>query len=207
MCIDLTGEEPCMVAKLVHYFYNFDYDDEDVVGEDDEEEQNAQKGSQSQCYEPSRLATNAALYIMGDRYNVTGLKSLAKAKFTLGLANGWNSEDFPDIIRSIYENTPPADREMRGCILPTVRAHWQDLRTSEPFMEVVREMGDFGVDLIDLLTNLTALDCPLNGIVVEDVVSVEGKWCSKCRMKRGRGVASCPVCDTARRTLHLVILE
>ncbi|KAL9590751.1 MAG: hypothetical protein Q9203_000473 [Teloschistes exilis] len=150
MCVDLAEEEPCMVAKLVHYLYNFDYDDEDIIGKHDDDGQYAQKGSLG--YKPTRIATNAALYIMADVYNVTGLKSLAKAKFSLALPNGWNGEDFPEVIRTIYQSIPPGDRDMRGCVLPVIRAHWQELRNSEPFMEVVREIPDFAVDLIDVLT-------------------------------------------------------
>lgn len=152
MCVDLAEEEPCMVAKLVHYLYNFDYDDEDIVGKHDDG-QYAQQGSRG--YKSTRIATNAALYIMADVYNVTGLKSLAKAKFSLALPNGWNGEDFSEVIRTIYQSIPPGDRDMRGCMLPVIRAHWQELRNSEPFMEVVREIPDFAVDLIDVLTGHT----------------------------------------------------
>ncbi|KAL8805590.1 MAG: hypothetical protein Q9182_001855 [Xanthomendoza sp. 2 TL-2023] len=141
--IDIKEERPALINKLIYYLYNCDYDDsnDDVQNEAD-----------SQSPQAGRLAVNAAMYTIGDRYNLNGLQDLAKAKFATALPHCWNKEDFPGAIRFIYENTHTEDRGLRECLVPTLIQHKQHLRSDEKFMDVVQTYGEFAVDLLDAWT-------------------------------------------------------
>lgn len=141
--IVLKEENPEVIAKLVDYFYKFDYDD----GNNDNQQQPIAHGSA-----PRKLAFNALMYVAGDKYDIGGLKLLAKAKFAAALVDGWNKEDLPEVIRFIYENTVSSDRELRECLVPTLIQHKQALRSDDAFRKVVGTVGEFAVDLIDAWT-------------------------------------------------------
>lgn len=137
--IVLKEENPEVIAKLVDYFYKFDYDD----GNDDNRQQPDAQGSA-----PTKLAFNALMYVAGDKYDIGGLQLLAKAKFSAALVEGWNKEDLPKVIRFIYENTVSSDRGLRECLVPTLIQHKQALRSDDAFRKVVGTVGEFAVDLI-----------------------------------------------------------
>ncbi|KAL8758873.1 MAG: hypothetical protein Q9199_001162 [Rusavskia elegans] len=142
--IVLKEENPEVIAKLVDYFYKFDYDD----GNDDNRQQ-----PDAQSSAPTKLAFNALMYAAGDKYDIGGLQLLAKAKFSAALVEGWNKEDLPEVIRFIYENTVSSDRGLRECLVPTLIQHKQASRSDDAFRKVVGTVGEFAVDLIDAWTD------------------------------------------------------
>ncbi|KAL8684186.1 MAG: hypothetical protein Q9224_006537 [Gallowayella concinna] len=152
--IDLKEEQPEFVNKLVHYLYSCDYHDSN------DSKDNDQSKASSQSPLAGKLSTNAAMYTIGDRYNLTGLKDIAKAKFATALPNCWNKEDFPSLIRFIYENALTEDRGLRDCLAPTLIQHKQHLRSDNKFMDLVRTHGEFAVDLLDAWTNPDQLNSP-----------------------------------------------
>ncbi|KAL8923528.1 MAG: hypothetical protein Q9172_003064 [Xanthocarpia lactea] len=187
--IQLKEENPVVIAKLIDYFYGFDYDDRvrdcdlddsgdnsEYNSEDNNEDNNEDKNedksedksednsgvnntdsnedNQKQpTLQDQKLAFNALMYVAGDKYDISGLKLLAKAKFSAALVDGWDKEDLADIIRFIYTNTIPSDRGLRDCLMPILIQHKQSLRADHTFMKVVETVGMFAVDLIDAWTN------------------------------------------------------
>ncbi|KAL8790913.1 MAG: hypothetical protein Q9213_000338 [Squamulea squamosa] len=135
--IDLKEENPSVINKLVHYLYNCDYHEPDD-GEI--------------CRDTGKLAVNATMYTIGDRFLLNGLKDLAKAKFAAALPDGWNKENLLDIIRFIYDNTLSDDRGLRECLLPILTQHKDSLRSDSAFMDVVKNYGEFAIDVIDAWT-------------------------------------------------------
>ncbi|KAL8649423.1 MAG: hypothetical protein Q9210_004405 [Variospora velana] len=127
------GFQACTIDKLIHYLYHFDYPG----------------GSQ---HEPSRtpsstaLVVNVEMYIVGDRYQLEDLKELAKHKFSLALASSWNQQTFPEVIRTIYENTLPTDRGLRDLLVPVLK--------SRTLTELIHTYLDFAVDAIDAVAKL-----------------------------------------------------
>lgn len=165
MSIDLKDIKPVLVDKLVHYLYNFDYEDEgfllEYLQQDEDYEANRsgagkdrgneeQEGKETlQSNESQRLALHVNMYIIGDRFDLSELKDLAKEKFSAALIERWDKEDLPYVIRTIYENTLPGDRPLRDCLFPTLLQHKTALRSNEDFMDAVKTHGDFAVDLVD----------------------------------------------------------
>ena len=84
------------------------------------------------------------MYFAGDKYDIGGLKMLAKAKFSAALVQGWDQEDhFPEAIRMVYENTVSSDRGLRECLKPILVVHKQKLQSNEKFMDMVETNGEF----------------------------------------------------------------
>ncbi|KAL8770438.1 MAG: hypothetical protein Q9209_003864 [Squamulea sp. 1 TL-2023] len=143
--VDLKEENPSIINKLVQYLYNCDYSEPDDV---------------ETGHGTGKLAFNATMYTIGDRYLLNGLKDLAKAKFAAALPDGWNKESLPDVIRFIYENTLSDDRGLRECLVPILSHHKTSLRSDDAFMDVVKNYGEFAVDVIDAWTKPNPQDSP-----------------------------------------------
>ncbi|KAL8809843.1 MAG: hypothetical protein Q9223_004556 [Gallowayella weberi] len=198
--IELKEVQPALINKLVDYLYNFDYDDSDDSNDSNDDVQikadsnevipieadanddvqieadsndNVQNDACSQSPQAGRLAVNAAMYTIGDRYNLNKLKDLAKAKFATALVHCWNKEEFPDTIRFIYEHTLAEDRGLRDCLAPTLIQHKRHLRSDDKFMAVVQTHGEFAVDLLDAWTDPNQLSSPMR----------ESQRCKSCKKK------------------------
>ncbi|KAL8925185.1 MAG: hypothetical protein Q9208_003690 [Pyrenodesmia sp. 3 TL-2023] len=117
--------------------------------DDEKEDRSEVKHESPQQKESQLLALNAGMYIIGDRFDLSQLKDLAKEKFSAALIGRWDKEQLPDVIRTIYEYTLPSDRGLRDCLVPTLVKHKKALRGDESFMKLVKTHGDFAVDLID----------------------------------------------------------
>lgn len=115
------------------------------------EDTNEAEQEEPQQRDSQLLALNAGMYIIGDRFDLSQLKDLAKAKFSAALIERWDKESLPKVIRTIYENTSTSDRGLRDCLVPTLLQHTKALREDEDFMEIVKTHGDFAVDLVDAL--------------------------------------------------------
>ncbi|KAI4091811.1 MAG: hypothetical protein LQ344_003915 [Seirophora lacunosa] len=152
-CIELKEIEPCLVSNLVHYLYFFDYHSElDVVPA-------SLYGISFRANVPNltRLALHMAMYVVGDRFGVPSLKDLASKKFSEPLlhdAPNWEHEDLVNVIRAMYDNTPPGDHGLRGCMVPMLRRYIVELRNSEAFTELIQTYPDFAVDVIDAVAKV-----------------------------------------------------
>lgn len=161
--LDLQEESPAVVAKLVNYLYTCDYDDSVLdFPEHDSEDNNAngseeasnedsRERSDSQAFMPGKLALHARMYVVGDQYCIDQLKLLAKIKFSAALVNCWDKEDFPEIIRFIYDNTVSKDRGLRESLVPILLQHQEELRADDAFMDVVETHGEFAKDFVNAL--------------------------------------------------------
>jgi hypothetical protein len=82
------------------------------------------------------------------------LKKLSCKKFELQLQQHWISDTFPDCIREVYSTSEDADSTAtRKAVVDAVSLHKQELVQKRPFQELIREVGDFAVDLILLVAN------------------------------------------------------
>ncbi|KAL8706227.1 MAG: hypothetical protein Q9201_000733 [Fulgogasparrea decipioides] len=140
----MDEKESALVDRLVHYFYHFYYDD-------------MSEAQLSMSPEITPLALDTNIYTMGDEYNMSDIKRLAKAKFSRALPTGWNKEEFPKVIRTIYDTTPASDCGLRDCLVLVLQAYKLELRVSREFMDLMRSHGEFAVDLVDAWANLSQL--------------------------------------------------
>jgi len=72
------------------------------------------------------------------RYGIQALKSLAKRKFAIQTAYHWESPEFPEAMREVYETTVDSDRGLRDVVISQFRAY-PELAQRRDIEAVVKE--------------------------------------------------------------------
>jgi len=81
-------------------------------------------------------------------FRMDDLKSLSCEKFELQLQTHWISDTFADCIREVYLSSMDTDPiEIRKTVVDVVSSH-RELVQKPAFQELIREVGDFAVDLV-----------------------------------------------------------
>ncbi|POR32684.1 Uncharacterized protein TPAR_07091 [Tolypocladium paradoxum] len=89
-------------------------------------------GSESEEYDPKHpisLFTSLRVYVMADKFDVPGLKLLARHRFYHSATAHFETfEQFPNVVDELYETTSPDDRFMREipCWLRQPGTVWSD---------------------------------------------------------------------------------
>jgi hypothetical protein len=71
----------------------------------------------------NQLLLHAKMYEMADKYDVVGLKQLAREKFLRANAEYWNSEQFAPAAHYAFSTTPEGDKGLRDVISNTISTH------------------------------------------------------------------------------------
>jgi hypothetical protein len=80
------------------------------------------------------------------------LKDLSCEKFESLLENQWKSDTFADCIREVYLTTGAVQSPLtRTLVVQEAAQHKTILMQKRPFQDLIRESGDFVVDLIQEL--------------------------------------------------------
>jgi hypothetical protein len=91
---DLEDHDPNIIEKFIDFLYTQEYDDD------------GSKSAKKSAPEASNaLHTNAALYIVGDKFGVTALETLAKEKYEKTLSASWNCILFTSSLKLLYAGT------------------------------------------------------------------------------------------------------
>jgi hypothetical protein len=67
------------------------------------------------------LVTHARVYALAEKYQIAGLKSLARRKFAAQVALHHLCAEFPIAMQEVYETTVEADRGLRDIVVQTFR--------------------------------------------------------------------------------------
>ncbi|KAK7177467.1 BTB/POZ domain-containing protein [Paraphaeosphaeria sporulosa] len=76
----------------------------------------------------SQLLTHVKMYEMPDKYEVIGLKELAKEKFSRSCKHFWGTLHFPIAARHAFSTTPEKDNGLRDCVSRTIAMNMQLIR-------------------------------------------------------------------------------
>lgn len=87
------------------------------------------------------------------RYDIPGLKSLARAKFAEQVAINYDTPDFALACREVYDSTLDSDRGLRDVIIQAFRSH-PELPLREDVEMVAREVPDLGFELYKMAVGL-----------------------------------------------------
>jgi len=90
-------------------------------------------------------------------FRIDDLKSLSCKKLEVQLQKHWISDTFVDCIREVYLSSMDTDPAMRKAVVRMVSLH-QELVQKRSFQELIREVGDFAVDLVLRITNYEERD-------------------------------------------------
>ncbi|WPH05111.1 Hypothetical protein R9X50_00801200 [Acrodontium crateriforme] len=93
------------------------------------------------------LVLHARMYAAGDRYGVFGLKAFALDQFKIQLTRHWDSDEFPQAIHVVYNNTPSSDKDMREAVADVLG--WYHRLLDKPEIEVaVMEINGLAYELL-----------------------------------------------------------
>ena len=135
--INLTADGVSGVSRMVHYLYHGYYADFDIAVDADDSK--------------SAHQLHAAMYALGDKYDLIGLKEKAELNFD-SLATK-PPQDLLKLVESIplvYSSTPASDRNLRLVTLKKAVASPPDLlheNVKAAFRKVLIEVPDFNWDL------------------------------------------------------------
>lgn len=136
--IDLTADGISLVSRMVHCLYHGTYEEFDA--EDDGHNWK------------SAHQLHAAMYALGDKYDVALLKNTALVNFNklTTKAGPRDLQGFIESIPIVYSSTPDSDRGLRKATLDKITATpsqflHEDVKA--PFQKVLFEVPDFSWDL------------------------------------------------------------
>lgn len=151
--IDLTADGISLVSRMIHCMYYGTYGNLDeiagdvtwycgkkfgwIVGDLDWE---------------SEHQLHAAMYALGEKFDITGLKDVALVKFEqlATKTKARNLHRFVESIPMVYSSTPDSDRRLRDATIEIIKASpssfvHKDVKAS--FQKVISEVPDFSWDL------------------------------------------------------------
>jgi hypothetical protein len=92
------------------------------------------------------LLKHPRIFALSAIFRIDDLKELSCNKFEDQLEQHWISDTFPHCIREIYSTSNNTD--IRKIVVDAVASHSQDLVEKRSFQDLIREVGDFAVDLV-----------------------------------------------------------
>jgi hypothetical protein len=95
------------------------------------------------------LLLHAEMYEVADKYEVNGLKELAREKFAWACGVYWNSKHFALAAHHAYSTTPAEDKGLREVVCKTLFEHMELLDKPE-VEEVLSEFNDLAVGLLKM---------------------------------------------------------
>ena len=105
----------------------------------------------------NKLAFNARMYAMADKYDISVLRDLSKGMFTARLNSPFNILHFLDAVQIVYTSTLNSDRGLRDLLVPVLKKQRALLNKSDMFLDLVKSgfaNGDFTADVIGALSQL-----------------------------------------------------
>ncbi|KFY28058.1 hypothetical protein V491_00664 [Pseudogymnoascus sp. VKM F-3775] len=126
-------ESPHALWRALQYMYTGDYTDDSSP-------------SLSSEGDDLELLKHLRVYALADMFQIENLKTIACKKFQQQLQHHWISDTFVDCIREVYMTSRDSDAT-RKAVVNVVSSH-QELVKKQPFQDLIREVGDFAVDLI-----------------------------------------------------------
>jgi hypothetical protein len=168
--IDLADDEPATIANMIDYFYKGDYG----------------KGPDALDYwyplmliTHTRACTKAShvnfpfqttkwltlvpqAYIIADKYDIPGLKEVARAKYEHIVEKNWEDVSFIWSLKLMYDKTPHSDRALKNIAIKTAAAHVADLIATKEFVRVLHENGEIGSDILKAMLPVDAPTEPMS---------------------------------------------
>ncbi|KAM3064922.1 hypothetical protein ACMFMG_011250 [Clarireedia jacksonii] len=134
--ISFEKDSPHALWRVLCFIYTGDYSDEPpevLVSEGDDLE----------------LLKHPRVFALADMFRMDELKALSCKRFKEQLQKHWISDTFPDCIREVYSTSNDLDcNTIRKAVVDVVVLHRHELIRKKQFQELIREVGDFAVDLV-----------------------------------------------------------
>lgn len=134
---------------------------------------------------PLSLLFNVQMYVVGDKYDIPALKTLAYAKYKGMVNRYWNTAVFTKSVDLMLENTVNSDTLLRKVIFRTIKVNLRVLLKRVDFMNLLKKHGELALELL-----LFSVDSPNGSWDLEDDELVNFPTKQK---KKGKNYP-CPSC-------------
>ncbi|KAK6596767.1 BTB/POZ domain-containing protein [Botrytis cinerea] len=139
--LDLEDDDPETVARMINFLYLQDYDDtSEPTGEGVEEGYGC-------------LLVNTMVYIIGDKYDIQALKTLARKKYEAAIVTDWNTPSFSASLELMYEELPESDTSLTSIALETAGKHLKELNDRGEFSSLCKNNPAIAYDLLTSITS------------------------------------------------------
>lgn len=89
---------------------------------------------------------HANVYAMADKYNIAGLRALARYKFDPYVPK-CNSSQLMELIGLVFSTTPTSCKDIRDKLIDECFQRMEELQGDQAFMHVLGEYADLGASL------------------------------------------------------------
>lgn len=96
---------------------------------------------------PENLLVHAKMYEIADKYQLAGLKALARKLFASEILASWDHELFPAAAHYAFSTTVEEDKDLRDIIIRTIAEHTGLIRTTE-IQALMTEFGGLAVGVL-----------------------------------------------------------
>ena len=96
----------------------------------------------------SQLLTHTKMYEIADKYEVIGLKALAKEKFSRSCKHFWNTSDFPIAAHHAFSTTPEDDKGLRDLVSSTIAKH-MELAQAPEIRAMLMQFNGLALGILD----------------------------------------------------------
>ena len=164
--IDLEDDEPEVVAQMIRWLYKEDYEDWSAppshrtatptttattrsrAGRSTPANQIATSMSSSTTPSSTGLLFNTKMYIIADKYDLYPLKELANIKYETALSAHWNSTEFVESLKLLYEETMENDTLLKEVAIKVAGDNAKQLLDREEFVALCEENGTIAVEVL-----------------------------------------------------------
>ena len=146
------AEHPKAVKLMIHYLYHLDYLEVETA-KLKSKNRYEEEFDKTHILHDGVLIDHAMMYAMGDKYGISGLKSLALAKYKE--AYKFTSAGLADSITIAYTNTVDNDMALRKSVLDILDGDLTNLMGKPAIHENIKELPGLALTLLLKRLNLS----------------------------------------------------
>jgi hypothetical protein len=97
-------------------------------------------------YQPT-LFSSVRVYAIAEKYDIPPLRELARQRFLDWASSNWACDDFPAIVREVFDSTHASDRGLREVVLELVAKHADSFLERDDFLRTIADDAELGLGL------------------------------------------------------------
>lgn len=166
--VDLPDDDFHTIRRLISYLYLQDFDQDgsgssyQVLNETGIVDHAIREGSPMEINitetpetkAPSAAGTdevpynNLHVYVAADKFGIDSLKNLARDRLASWLQRNWDKEEFPQVVRSVFQSLPPHESQLPDIITHLISEKAEDLLKQESVLDLLQEFGGLAIAVL-----------------------------------------------------------
>ena len=136
--LGLEDDDPATVERMIAFLYTGKYDQ----GNSDIPAKEAKRTART------TLMVDTLVYSLADKYDIKGLKVLARFNFRrVDCCTAWQCEDFLNIVRAVLNTTPDNDSGLRDMVSCICARHIDEVLADETWNDFLADNGALGLSI------------------------------------------------------------